>query len=201
MSLLRQGRRPPPAPPLPPVESRRLAPRGRCASRSRIDELARVSGSICPPPAMTELGAVHDRAEPLHDALGEIGRQPSRKQQRRNAKRGRRGSDILFGERRREIVGKLVARSIMRRRALAGSGSCGPDPFQNSVNRSIASSTDPFQRSSETSRATCANAREAAGPPRSRTAASAAPARSASGCAPDARTAEHVAILNAIAPP
>ena len=44
-------------------------------------------------------------------------------------------------------------------RALAGSGSCGPDPFQNSVNWSIASSTDPFQMSSETSRATCGETR------------------------------------------
>ena len=57
---------------------------------------------------MPDFRAVHDRAEPLHDALGEIGRQPARKQQRRNAKRGRRDRDILLGERRREIEGKLV---------------------------------------------------------------------------------------------
>jgi hypothetical protein len=57
---------------------------------------------------MPDVGAVDDLAKPLHDALGDVGRQPARKQQRRNAKRGCRGRDIFLGERRREIEGKLV---------------------------------------------------------------------------------------------
>ena len=103
-------RPPPPAPLRAPAERLRVRPRGRYAAAiAGLTDDAWVSGSIWPAAGKCRISA-QSMISPSRCTMRwvTIGRQPARKQQRRNAKRGRRGRDIFLGERRREIERKLV---------------------------------------------------------------------------------------------